>query len=957
MPERTYRRDAFISYSHQQDVPLAQALQRGLQRLGRPWTRRPTVSVFRDTTSLAASSDLGGAILKELGRSEYFIYVASPAAARSRWVGEEIAFWIRNRPMDRFLIAVSDGTIAWDRRANDFDWSRTTCLPDSMRRAFAREPLWVDLTRVRLAARYSLRDAPFRDAVATLLAPLRGVTKDAVESEDLRQRRTAVRMLRGAVAALSLLLATSLAAGGLAWQQRNEAVARARISASQALAARALEETSVNPAKAASFALYADQAGHTGESDRALAQAVVANEYTARHVQGGAEGVESYRGAAHGPMTRVALSRDGGMLAYYSDYNAEAGKVDYPPASQRFIHLYDLRAGKPLPSLPTRGWPDHGEAALRLSSDGGTLVVENYSNQLEVWDVRQARLTRKLVARNGNLFTANEGVGIALSGDGRWLAATYASSREGEGALLNVWDLASGTPVVSGEALGTAYGGGISFDGSDRLSLLTPATGQIRTLTPQSRSWSAPRSVPGLSSQGYVTELSASNDRALTRGSDTGQQELWDLAQGRRLATGALPSDWNTLLLPDNAELIVSADGPTVSLYDSHLRKQRVLGSFSRDVANVSASGDGAWVAAASVDGSVSLFARTGHGQRAVPNGDRLTPDDLTASGRLATRKTGNGAIEIWATDDPSTGPRKLGRLPLADMEGEYALAANGDGSRVVLTHGGELSVWDPRTGSRISAKRFEGDDKVSALSLSFLGDDFHVVAPAEKEVLVIDIRSWAITQRIPGDTAAVSADRTTVAARIRGELYQPSKITVWRWSGGGRVGQIGKGEGDERSHSLTISNDGSKVATMDGDRRLWIIDVATSRTVTTAGTERDLIDHLVFSADSRHVVQVSGKGAQSALQIWDASTADPMALWPLGLADPADPKANNTPHIVPSTGGGVLVYAPDGTLVHRAIESAPWREALCALTPGSLPAKEYDRYLKDIGVSAPCRG
>lgn len=171
-------RDAFMSYSHQRDAGLAQGLQRGLHRLARPWTRRQVISVFRDTTSLSASSDLGGAIKRELARARYFIYLASPEAAASRWVREEIAFWVENRPMDHFLIVVSAGAIAWDVESGDFDWNRTTVLPsDLLRGAFSREPLWVDLTEVRMAKAFSLRDAKFRDAVATLAAPCTAWTR------------------------------------------------------------------------------------------------------------------------------------------------------------------------------------------------------------------------------------------------------------------------------------------------------------------------------------------------------------------------------------------------------------------------------------------------------------------------------------------------------------------------------------------------------------------------------------------------------------------------------------------------------------------------------------------------------------------------------------------------------------------------------------------------------------
>jgi hypothetical protein len=50
----TLRGDAFISYSHAQDKPIASALQSVLQRLGKPWYKRRSLRVFRDDTSLQA---------------------------------------------------------------------------------------------------------------------------------------------------------------------------------------------------------------------------------------------------------------------------------------------------------------------------------------------------------------------------------------------------------------------------------------------------------------------------------------------------------------------------------------------------------------------------------------------------------------------------------------------------------------------------------------------------------------------------------------------------------------------------------------------------------------------------------------------------------------------------------------------------------------------------------------
>jgi hypothetical protein len=42
------RYDAFISYSHAKDKPIASALQSVVQKLGKPWYRRRALRVFRD---------------------------------------------------------------------------------------------------------------------------------------------------------------------------------------------------------------------------------------------------------------------------------------------------------------------------------------------------------------------------------------------------------------------------------------------------------------------------------------------------------------------------------------------------------------------------------------------------------------------------------------------------------------------------------------------------------------------------------------------------------------------------------------------------------------------------------------------------------------------------------------------------------------------------------------------
>src|SRR4249919_2247028 len=81
--------DAFISYSHAKDKAIAAALQSVVQRLGKPWYRRRALRVFRDDTSLSATPHLWPSIELALGQSRFFILLASPQAAVSKWVNKE----------------------------------------------------------------------------------------------------------------------------------------------------------------------------------------------------------------------------------------------------------------------------------------------------------------------------------------------------------------------------------------------------------------------------------------------------------------------------------------------------------------------------------------------------------------------------------------------------------------------------------------------------------------------------------------------------------------------------------------------------------------------------------------------------------------------------------------------------------------------------------------------------
>ena len=178
VPPDAARFDAFISYSHAADGVLAPALQKGLQTLGKPWHRRRVLHVFRDQTSLNASPGLWPDIERALGSSRFFILLVSPEAAESVWVRKEVAWWLERQPSERLLIAVTDGSLAWDTASGEFDRHRSNAVPEVLLGCFAEEPLWVDLRWARAELQVSTRNPQFRDCTADLAAPLHGCPKE-----------------------------------------------------------------------------------------------------------------------------------------------------------------------------------------------------------------------------------------------------------------------------------------------------------------------------------------------------------------------------------------------------------------------------------------------------------------------------------------------------------------------------------------------------------------------------------------------------------------------------------------------------------------------------------------------------------------------------------------------------------------------------------------------------------
>ena len=202
--------DGFMSYSHSADDLLAPRLQTGLQRFAKPWWKRRALRIFRDEASLSANPHLWASIVDAMEGSDWLVLLLSPGASESEWVNREVEYWLDHKDPNRIIPVVTDGEFAWGH--GDIDPS-TDSVPPALYGVFADEPRWVDLRFARTEEQLDLNNASFRAAVADVASAIRGIPKDELESEEVRQHR---RTVRTAWAGALIVLAFAILAGAAA---------------------------------------------------------------------------------------------------------------------------------------------------------------------------------------------------------------------------------------------------------------------------------------------------------------------------------------------------------------------------------------------------------------------------------------------------------------------------------------------------------------------------------------------------------------------------------------------------------------------------------------------------------------------------------------------------------------------------------------------------------------------
>jgi WD40 repeat protein len=910
------KHDAFISYSHAADGRLAPALQQGLEQLAKPWYRLRALQVFRDETNLSASPQLWQSIVDELAQARWFLLLASPEAARSKWVTREVQWWLEHRDPDHLLILLTSGELEWNEAAGpaDFDWLRSTALPRSLEGVFEGEPHFIDLRSVKDSSSLTLKHTPFRAAVLKIAAPLHGRSPDEMDGEAVRAHARNRRWAGAAVAGLLVLTGAALWQTYQAIQARDTALSRQLAAQSGAMLDRSVDTAM----------LLAVQAWRTKPTPEARSAML--------------------RGLQLGPLVRFLPGHDSPIVAVALDPQAESVVVasesgmvtrvradgsapDWSYRSDQPIDCMALspdgkvvasgrRDGRVLLLAPGRSTPLHvleGVHKERITSlafapDGTRLVSGSHYGGIASWDVASGRALGEVP----EVFNSSGVHALAFSDDGRQIYAA-------KGLRVVVWDgisrqlqgelgdgktsmLVDAMAVVPGQAALTAVGWD---DNQWRIRRWPTAPGG-----------SAPTPLP--TRIGKVGRLAYNADgRVLALGTHGG--EVAFLVAGTEASFKIHKGEVRGIAISADGRWVASGgeDG-RVALWDREAKPSHTgsLGQDTRGIARLAASPDGRMLLSGNSQGQL-LWVSSGARVPALRVGPAVpTSDEPRSRARGVTavafapdgRQVAVGLADGTTVLQPVDGSPETKRA--RDWGPGYpvvALAFSPDGATLVSAHSdGSVVLRDVKTAAPLGEPaNIVNDSSDGIQELSFSADG--------RRLLVHTLRRGVVVREM---AALAKASRATVeaalaqTARKAGAVVFPAvaRSATGQWAWGNNRGQV----------ELRASDDGPAEG---------------SPLIVEGGL---YVQALAFSPDR---VTLAVAGAEPGILLWDLQERRP-------VDEPLRGTYASRSMAFTDDGRFLVTRSSDAELGWWSTDGDAWARLLCAIVNRHFSERERVTYL-----------
>ncbi|HEU4889357.1 MAG TPA: WD40 repeat domain-containing protein, partial [Thermoanaerobaculia bacterium] len=799
----------------------------------------------------------------------------------SPWVTREVEFWCDHKTPDTLLILQTDGEIAWNAEAGDFDWSHTTALPQRLAGVFPHEPRWIDARWARTSRQARARDPRFRDLVAELAAPLRGVPKDELIGEDIRQARRLAWWRNAAVALLAVLLVWAIAAAVIAVRQRDLAVDR--LAATQRNESRALATLAENeldrdgPATAVRIALAALPRREGERPYVAQAEAALLH---------GIERLRERRRFFHpqSPVQCFGLSPDGRMLA--------TGLQDGT------IEVWDVASGNVLRTLRRADASekttvsDGGRTVVRedrldsvrlvaFRPDGRTLLTADTQATARRWDAGSGTELASLPAME-QLKLSFLGASAAASPDGRFVVFTGAERPDPDIAPL--WDADSGTTVILRHELEPAERrSGImsqiafaAFSADSRMLVTSSTDWSIRV-------WNTASARQLAVLRGHTAALTfaafSADERTVVTAAGDRTARLWELPSGKpmKVFLGHQGGITGAAIDPLSRVLVTGSEDRTARLWDLTTGAELgVLRGHGDTVSSVAFSPDGQRILTTSLDRTARLWDANSATELLVLRADSsINTGIFTRDGRSVFTQ-GAGVVRMW---DVTTAPESVIALP-GHEAAMRSVAFSPDGQRMAIAAWDETArLWNVRSLKETAVLRhpvfnvesvaFSPDGR---LVLTMAGDAIARVWDTQGAVEVP-----VLTSTHPVAAAAFGAGGRTVVTVDGDGVVREQDVLSGAEASTHPVEKQRQPNGSfgAFSRAFAISADGRTVAVQWSNSMSGFWDLTTRRIISVM--DQPSVYSARFSPDGRRLATLDGSEADVA--VWDTASGHKLAI------------------------------------------------------------------------------
>lgn len=817
MQQESYKYWAFISYSHR-DQAWAEWLHKALEtyRVPRRLVGRETAAgpvprrlfpVFRDLEELPSSPNLSGAIDQALLQSRYLIVIASPYAAVSKWVDQEIARFRAMGRGDRILCLIVDGEPHADLQPGR---GFLECFPPSLRTKDGIEPIAADV-RPRRDGKPAAR--------LKLIAGLLGVGLD-----ELRRRERRRSMLQKSAWVVFVLFVAVILLGLWRLQQREQ---------QEALSQQALH-THLDT-------VYEEGRKELLEHNEARA-AVLLDE--ARRLGIDTPALRFMQARAMRIVDAEKIAFQSGSAVSHIRFSRDATRI-VTQGAEDVARVWDVASGRkefefPLPSNTSAWGPafsrDNKLIFFMSASDDSAI------GSLQVWSADSGQLLATLRKTSGidhafNLFDQN----------GRRLV--YVDTDH----AAEIYDLASAH--VFRRMAGDFSVAGFSRDGK---RLMTgERNGEVAIWDGEGR-----RKVQVLHGlHAPIVSLDDTEDGVLVAAAaEDGTVRVWQAADGAVRLVAGHPSAKPFLLFNIDGTRLLTKAGDGARVWDTVKGSLVYVQQFAGASGNrVDISSNGRWVMTSSssrllmqdAESGVELFSLDAH--RGMPRARDISDDDsLLATGGP------DGRVVLWKTPSIpdfelrhsvdaklwSSAPRPPGVAAIYNHAGNVIATGAGDGL---------LKLWDAKTHELI--RSIEADPR-SVNVVGFSIDDKRIATGGEAGgVRVWDVASGTALRTLACDgrrvlTVSFSLDGRVVAAALRGGISR-----LWDADTGEELASLKRDE----ARAAGFSPDGKFFAVgAGGVVKLWDIGqrkfVWSSQLSDFSGKRSTDVGALVFSSDGSRV-------------------------------------------------------------------------------------------------------